>query len=211
MPSCGGGHQGQSGESLHEDLDSFGGSLGPEWLLVVEDDAVPLPEFELDWSDVLALLCREIAALRRSRTPWDLIWVGRSAAMGPEPTAWPEDLDGEPPSLLVRPGYCILIHCYCLSRRGIQRLLDAPLSHTVLRPLDEVFGALNLGGRHLRRRFGERLQKLGRGKELLSDFRCLAFPFRGVVVQLEDTDEYGDSELATSHQARSAAALRPVT
>merc|ERR1719282_214815 len=56
---------------------------GPEWLLVVEDDAVPLPEFELDWGDVLALLCLEIAALRRSKTPWDLIWVGRCAAMGP--------------------------------------------------------------------------------------------------------------------------------
>lgn len=171
----------------------------PDWLLVIEDDAVPIPVMGLDWVDVFGLLCNEIAELRVDGEEWDLLWVGRSLSMSCEQ----EMLDrfaGLVPSLLIEPGYVVGMHCYCLSRRGLKRLLQSELPRTVVRPIDEMIGALNLGGRHPRERFEARIMGLGSSIDL-KNWRSLAFPYLGLAVQMCDLDHYRDFNCSRSQDA----------
>merc|ERR1712008_228457 len=110
-------------------------TLGLDWVLVLEDDALPAPSFGLAWADIWHIIMHEINELRERGEEWDILYVGRTPSMTPEGRR----ISG----LLCEPGYCLRTHCYCLSRRGLQRLLSSGVPSTVLHcPQDEVLATI---------------------------------------------------------------------
>eukprot|EP00811_Abedinium_folium_P032789 NODE_5806_length_1733_cov_7.801993.p1 GENE.NODE_5806_length_1733_cov_7.801993~~NODE_5806_length_1733_cov_7.801993.p1 ORF type:complete len:476 (-),score=84.74 NODE_5806_length_1733_cov_7.801993:182-1609(-) len=149
-------------------------AAGVDWLMISEDDVLPIPLFGMDWADIWGVIAHEIHLLRQANEEWDLLYIGKGSATSAEgPFVTP---------LVIRAGYNLKMHCYCLSRRGLERMLAAPLSYSSIRPQDEILAALSIQGRHPRDCISERIRA---GFPKASEFRSLAFAFWGIVFQLQ--------------------------
>mmetsp|Transcript_74558 Transcript_74558/g.235585 ORF Transcript_74558/g.235585 Transcript_74558/m.235585 type:complete len:456 (+) Transcript_74558:55-1422(+) len=149
-------------------------AAGAEWLFLLEDDVLPAPLFGMDWADVWGVVAHEVHSLRDQGEEWDLMYVGKGSATSTEgPFVTP---------LVIRAGYNLKMHCYCLSRRGLERMLRAELSYMSIRPQDEILAALSIQGRHPRECVADRIRECFPDVE---DFRSVAFAFWGIVFQLQ--------------------------
>jgi len=162
-------------------------AAGVEWLLVCEDDVCPIPLFDLDWVEVWAIVAREVMALAAMAEPWDLLFVGKGSSVSKEGRMITP--------LIVECGYNIKMHCYCISKQGMAKLLASRLPYSSIRPQDEVLAALNVQGRHPRERLREKIKQLF---PAVHSFRSLCFPWWGIVFQLQHFEHHRSSELCRS-------------
>lgn len=114
-----------------------------DYALVLEDDAVLMPDFLDRIDDVLRRLDPE---------PFDLMYLGRYPLEPDAPTAH---------SGLVTPGYSHCTFGYLLTRSGLRTVIEAGLDRSIV-PVDEFLPALYLSHarQDLRRRFPSRLRAL---------------------------------------------------
>lgn len=165
-----------------------------DWVMVVEDDAVPSPSYGLTWLDIWGIVAAQVERLAAAKDPWDMLYVGRTPSYtreGPEVTP-----------LIVPAGFCLRTHTYALSRRGLRKLLQSGIASTMThRPQDEVLASLTLlaaGLWHPRRDFDEELRRLAGPQLLAEPWRALAFKGDGITSPLEDIE---DTERARSSTA----------
>lgn len=160
---------------------------GFEWLMICEDDIMPTPMFEVDWIDIWGIVAEQIMMLDEIGEGWDLLFVGKGSSVSPEGRFITP--------LLVECGYNIKMHCYCISRRGMAKILASDLAFTPIRPQDEILASLNVCGRHPRQLVADQIRRLFPD---VDSWRSLCFPWWGIVYQLQHFEHHRNSELAQS-------------
>eukprot|EP00811_Abedinium_folium_P006175 NODE_15685_length_1036_cov_5.501650.p1 GENE.NODE_15685_length_1036_cov_5.501650~~NODE_15685_length_1036_cov_5.501650.p1 ORF type:complete len:242 (+),score=60.42 NODE_15685_length_1036_cov_5.501650:3-728(+) len=152
-----------------------------DWVMILEDDAVPDPRLGLDWPGIWDIVASEVAALRAAGEPWDILYVGRYPSGTPE--------GQRVGTLLVEPGYCCRTQTYCLSRAGLKSLVGSGLVHHLFNcPQDEVLGSLIIND-HINPLLAAKIQSMRP-----AGWRALAFPHWGLTLQLMDIESTRRSE-----------------
>lgn len=162
-------------------------SSGVEWLMMCEDDICPMPLFGMNWVEIWGIVAGEVRALQEQGESWDLLFVGKGSSVSPE--------GRQITPLIVECGYNIKMHCYCVSRRGLAKLLSSELPYRCIRPQDEVLASLNVQGKHPRKQINEKITELF---PAVDSFRSLCFPWWGIVFQMQHFEQHRDSELCRS-------------
>jgi len=142
----------------------------------------------MDWAEVWGVVAEQVHELRSKGERWDLLFVGKGSSVSAE-------------GRLVTPlvaecGYNIKMHCYCISRQGMAKLLASRLPFTAIRPQDEILATLNVQGRHPRQRLREKVRELF--PQGVDGFRSLCFPWWGIVFQMQHFEQHRNSELCRS-------------
>lgn len=186
------------GHISHVEVWRWASESGLDWVMVLEDDATPSRGFGLGWTDIWYIVHAQLAALLEAGVPWDILYVGRT------PSYTPEGREVTP--LIVEVGYCLRTHSYCLSRRGLKKLLSSQVAYTIThRPQDEVLASLTLfaaGLRHPRPDFDAMLREMAPSEPWLA----LAFKGDGLTSQLEDLEDSARSRSSTAEQGSARAA-----
>mmetsp|Transcript_49856 Transcript_49856/g.88592 ORF Transcript_49856/g.88592 Transcript_49856/m.88592 type:complete len:330 (-) Transcript_49856:29-1018(-) len=160
---------------------------GVDWLMICEDDVCPVPLFDMDWTDIWGVVAQQIHELRKRGEHWHLLFVGKGSSVSPEGKMVTP--------LIAECGYNIKMHCYCISREGLQLLLPSALPYHSIRPQDEILASLNVQGCHPRAGIAKKIRQLFPG---VDTFRSLCFPWWGIVFQLQYFEQYRDSEMCRS-------------
>lgn len=168
------------GHISHVELWKWAHDEDLDYVIVVEDDATPTCRYGLGWVQIWTIVASQVHILEEECVPWDILYIGRTPSYTPEgPSITP---------LIVTAGYCLRTHAYCLSRRGLSKLLKSQISSTVThRPQDEVLATLILfsaGLQHPRADFHRMLWSL----DPPTPWVALAFKGDGIASQLEDIE-----------------------
>merc|ERR1711904_407928 len=103
----------------------------------------------------------------------DILYVGR------HPSGTPEGKKIN--AVLVEPGYCCRTHTYCLSKRGLARLVDSGLVHCMFHcPQDEIMGSLIIHD-HINPALAAVIREIGP-----PEWKAFAFLHWGLTLQLMD-------------------------
>lgn len=138
--------------------------IAPDAVLILEDDVCPFPFVpsptvlcRRQWARLLAHTVAHIEAL--ASVGWELLYLGRHrfGADGAVQSACTDAVR------VVTAGFSSCAHAYCLSRRGVQRLLGLRLERALM-PVDDLLPALFAA--HPRGDVHEVAQQLLRGFEL---------------------------------------------
>lgn len=162
-----------------------------DWVMILEDDAVPDPRLGLDWPAIWDIVSGEVTELRRRGESWDMLYVGRYPSGSPEGRCLNR--------VLVEPGWCCRTQTYCLSRRGLERLCASGLVHHLFHcPQDEVLGSLIVND-HINPGLARKIQA-----HCPSGWRALAFRHWGLTLQLMDVESSGRAESQVALAAHAA-------
>jgi hypothetical protein len=182
-PGLVGGHLSHAGVWKEALARARQGSL--DWVMILEDDAIPDPRLGLDWPAVWRITAHHIADLRRRKEQWDILYVGRYTSGTPEGRSLSR--------ILVEPGWCCRTQTYCLSRQGLERLVNSGLVERLFDcPQDEVLGSLIIND-HINPLMAKQIQA-----HCPPNWRALAFKHWGLTLQLMDveTTQRAESQVA---------------